>query len=1045
MSSRPLNFIRTFIVLCSFMLALGYGAPVMAQTGGVASKPITQFPIYGSESVLVDGDGYLVANPAMGGSHQCPFDVYNISVYAAASGAAKTASDPDPDGCPFATGNNGEHIYLQCGFWYRTMSVLSKTYPNFNLDCCDIAPGIVRDMCHNRLNKGKKRLGAFQANYMVKTQTIPNDPDILSSDEINNINAAIATKKQTSDQCFNGVLESIGKYWGSRREVKCVKDITKFFGKQAWKASQKQIDDMTKATQIGSSATGTAGAMTAVAPVPSPYGLAATLVSFVKTNAQTIATILKIGSELSSALNDCSSIVPGLASANAFQNSLASQLSCKALNNLIIRQLTQCIRVNLTVDVKLPQFSLLAQCPVQLNVSAQLGPDGFKCYSSATAQSPVSSSLLGNSGGLANLFNGDCFGGGTTTAASNGTDSTGGAAGTRTPGVDCGPLDTGTTLKNQPLNGANYLAAGSATDGWAVGGSETLPMVPQMTTDSKGNTVPAVDANGNAILVPGNPSITVTRCDLYASQRLMRTTYVYGSGASCNTGANGFLDGGFETNTSCYNNNYTPLAAPNIPDACMYPATCLDSNGNFSQALAGAGGSSGCPAGVTPVFNPNATYMVFTSGGVGGGNQTPQSCSQFSAGYQQPIICCDPQKQDCTKKDANVPLCVCDQGDASNTLNTVPGANGALVPDPAGSCTEGGEVTCCSPRLNGADWCNANMGANSICADEKADVCVGSGTPATYTDPSGHQSNVTAADIILSQPSPYIYLFVRPDAQLNGQACCMTEWCNICPQEYANAYGLSLIRSNMAQSTSDAGNAALMGKGWPFSSNTDANGAVSYQVPSPISYQINWTIAGASDQLLTIHPQYPTLFMSNNINTKPLADAIESCNNLAGGHWKTGYTDKQMDGDLGFVYDYWQGETINGRSEVHTISGIPSVSETPLAYMNRMAGTTTDNSGSPPPTIPLCSDVAKLCPNNSDSSVLNTVTPSTVVNQPPSNVPPVPLTPVAPVTPVVTTPVVTPAPVTTAPAASNGKLLPTPSTQPSLVPSATGQAPNTLY
>jgi hypothetical protein len=439
------------------------------------------------------------------------------------------------------------------------------------------------------------------------------------------------------------------------------------------------------------------------------------------------------------------------------------------------------------------------------------------------------------------------------------------------------------------------------------------------------------------------------------------------------------------------------------------------------------------------VFNPSATYITFTTGGFGAKTQVTNNCSGLSGTLQPVIQCCDPQKQDCTTKDANTPLCVCDEGDASNTVGVVPGTN---TPDPAGACVEGGTRTCCSPRLNGGstDWCNANMGSGSICADEVGDQCVASGTPATYTSPDGQSQPITAADLVLSKPSPFIYLFIRPDAQMNGQQCCMTEWCNICPQEYANAYGLSLIRSNMQQATSDTGNASIIGKGWPFSSSTSATGATSYQVPlHELDYTIKWTISGGSDDILDIRNPNPILFMSNNIANKPLSAAIEACNSLAGGKWQTQYTDKQMDNDMGFVYDYWQGETINGRSELHSMSTLPSPQETPLAYMNRLRSAVATGSTTPLPDIPLCSDTVKICYGTTATSTLNN-TAGTISNNQGTSSSQDPSNTVAPPTTTTTTGTNTGgtggAPVTQSPGVVQSPAIQTNGASPTQVPSA---------
>src|SRR5690606_13657485 len=186
-------------------------------------------------------------------------------------------------------------------------------------------------------------------------------------------------------------------------------------------------------------------------------------------------------------------------------------------------------------------------------------------------------------------------------------------------------------IYKQNIQGQIYLAGGpTRSEGWSAGETESAAPAPA-----------------------GNGVTPITRCDFYMGGRRMKTTYVYGTGNSCNEGPNGFLSNGLETNTACYpSGGYTPKEAPNIPDACLYPSGCLDNSGKFNSSLLGTGN---CPANASPAFNPAASYKV-TSGGVGGTTET-RSCSEFDPTQQQNVTCCDPQVQDCRNA---TNICACD-------------------------------------------------------------------------------------------------------------------------------------------------------------------------------------------------------------------------------------------------------------------------------------------------------------------------------------------------------------------------------------------------
>src|SRR5690606_3628676 len=70
-----------------------------------------------------------------------------------------------------------------------------------------------------------------------------------------------------------------------------------------------------------------------------------------------------------------------------------------------------------------------------------------------------------------------------------------------------------------------------------------------------------------------------------------------------------------------------------------------------------------------------------------------RSCSEFDPTQQQNVTCCDPQVQDCRNA---TNICACDNGDPTNTLQSGGGTN---PPYPL-ACQNGGNETCCSPRLH---------------------------------------------------------------------------------------------------------------------------------------------------------------------------------------------------------------------------------------------------------------------------------------------------------------------------------------------------------
>jgi hypothetical protein len=1024
--SRNSSFFFIFMtMLFSVLLNFFMTTPSYAQLGSGTSsgptkraprQPIT-YPMPGLPDIRVNAAGDL-AGSVMNG---CPFESGAGNIPENYQKAFDAAKGKDPNDCPFFNFTaKRQFAYSSCGGFYKKLSEASGSHPNPNMVCCHFSAGIGRRECLKSYNILTQQVSANTSNNLTQTGTISKNSKDQGVEQAKAINAEKKKLADAEQSCFGDSLKRVGEFWAQKQEVLCYKAVKNLIKDLIKKKTAEAVDQLDNNTTITASATGTAGAFTAIAPVPSPYGIAAGIKNAIKFGVK-ISKIASDADALLTRLNEgCGALLPDLQALQSFRSTLTNTLSCQGLSSLMERQLTQCVRVNLTANFSLPQFSLLLQCPININVSANIGADGFNCFSTVSAGSPVSGnfggrSLISGNGGLENLFNGNCFGNDTNDAnggldpdsgsdgSSSSTPTTG--VGSRIPGIDCADLDTNSVMKQENIQGKVYLNAGSATSGWAVGATETITKV---------------DASGNIV----NAGLSVTRCDYFEKGRPLRTAYVYGSGSSCNAGASGFLDGGFETNSACYSGGYTPAASAAVPDACMYPAACLDTSGNFNASRKGA---EGCPSNVIPTFMEGNNYNVFTSGGLSGGTTESRSCSEFNGQLKSTVVqCCDPQTQDCRNRDANVPLCQCDEGDASNAIS-----------DPAtGSCAKGGKATCCSPRLNGgAAGCGAMVGTSGICADEANDQCTDKDDPATYTGPDGRPVTLKAADLALAKPSPYVYLFVRPDAQMNGQQCCMTEWCNICPQHYANAYGLSLARSSLNQPTSDAGNNAILGKGWPFTSSTNELGITTYDVgvnPLPV---LLWNPFNR-DEPKKVTISNPVLNMGIDSEIKPLDTAIDACNNLSS--WKVIYSrdGEFTNGDMGFPFPNYNNPK-DGNIGYAQIKGMSGGTETPMGYLNRMRAAIKMPDGTPLAPIELCSNTVKICYGNSASSSFATPNGSATA-----------YTSTSTPAPVVTT---TPTATTTAPATTTSTESTTSSssagatTVPSATSGSSGQASGSLY
>lgn len=932
---------RFVIVISISMLFLGSGlSPAQAQR---TSRNAT-FPVLGVSDLMVDITGNS-ENIRYGGCPFVPGAPSAATFLKAARAAAESAGDTM--GCPMAKDSGGNYFWFPaCAKVYDAYAETgSKGESSGPMKCCQFPPvkfakaGVyTREDCLAGASIADTSANQLASNSLLKYSIPSDNPKVQTADQRKEIEDAAQKKKEARAACYKASRERIDSYFGGLEEVQCYKTIKGIIAN--WKSEKLFVlkDSLSRDTT-----TATSGSI---------WTIVANLAKVVIRNAAVLIQIATDADKLFNKLNNgCGGVIKGLNELQSFRNSVVDQFSCQGITNLIERQLTQCIRGSLTLDLNLPRFSLLLQCPVNFNLDIAYTVGGnFKCYSSMSVDSPItanfgSASLMKGDGSIADIFDGDCFSKPEETpnsTPSSARNEMGGANGSRIPGIDCGPLDS-SAAKRSALTGTKALTAGTpVASGWVVGGTDKV--------------------------VSGSSSFDITRCDFYQAKRIVRTNYVFGSGASCNTGVNGFLDGNYETNTACYGSGYTPKvpANSNVPDACMYNPACLDSNGTFDRNLLGVGS---CPAGEQPLFNGTRSYAVFTSGGLDGGQKVFEPCTNFTPeGEPAYVQCCDPQMQNCANRDVNVPLCLCDEGDAKNFVSNTA----------TGQCDKGGNATCCSPRLNGEGWCEANN--LPICADELANQCIEAGEGIDYTDLNGNTVKYPAGNLALNKPSPFIYLFVRPDVDTGNTQCCTTEWCNVCPQHYANAYGLSMIQSTQKQATSEAGNNALLGKGWPFVATTSADGITNYQVGgNSIVVKVLNPLNQDSPFQATI--RYPTLYIGNDIEYKPSDTMMRDCNNLS--DWKAAYAGDQefTGGEMGFKFPSWKkNEGMIGYAQ------FPTLKETPLAYLNRIRQSFTSG-GVPLPEIPLCSAALNFCTPNATNNGSSNRQARSVATPPPVVVP----------------------------------------------------------
>lgn len=1002
-------------ILC--LAALGTSTSAIAQ-GFLQPKA---YSVVGMPNTKVNASGSVVGQVGLGA---CPYDNMDLNKMKAAFDAAKGG---DPDSCPHALATDGEKIYFEsCGGVYRNWARMAAGVLNPEMDMnllgCEYPPGAERNRIRNR-EKTIQFMSKTDDGFLSKlAQVPPIDPTAWSSKDYQDLNKKKQEKEQAEKQCFDDTLQRVSEYWANKRATSCIRNGSRLIQNFLTVEVRKMKNSMQEKIATGFSSTQNFGIFGNIFSLPSFTGIGQVIGSI----AGFAAEIISIASQASDFLNalseECGNMLPQLRELQEWRKGVMGNI-CRAAETLVERQLTQCIRVNIGGGgaLKLPQFNVALQCPVNINFTARLTPRGFDCFGSATVGSPIIAgtgrrSVSGGNGGLENLFDGKCFtsptsradGGFATSAGTGtGTGSSTESGSDRVPGVDCGPLDPD-TRKAVPLQGKGVWTAGFSTNGWAAGKFLTAKSTPSgvtpVGTSSGGGTI-VTGLGGTGVITSGLSStitlssglstgstissatsetingLQISRCDMYDAGRPIRTVYVFGDASSCHTGPGAFVSGGYETNTACYG-GYVPAPKPSIPDACMYDEGCLDSNGKFDRAKAGTGS---CPS-ADPIFNASRTYMKFVAGGFGGGDDVTRSCKDFDGEVSMPVICCDPQKQDCRERDPGTPLCNCTEGDASNKVKTDLLTGG---PVENGMCEQSGTKTCCSPRLNGGKevcetWRTTENKDLAICASEEMDQCTELTNPATYVRADGQTKTITIAEAAQAKPSPYLYLFIRPDVEVkgSGQQCCTTEWCNVCPQHYVNAYGLSLKReAGYMDPKSDADNNKLIGKGWPFVLDYDPNE----------SGDEDGSDSDTGDTYRIGISEVPGLVLvkskKNDGNKEKeewiayrdmalhIADMMKAPASIAACNTATGLKAQMMPmmnfgngrESMGFS---WNKERKKKRQPRWAVSaGVPEPTKYPIDYLNDLRRNIRDAQGTPLPPIPLCSDV-QMCMPESQGTVL---------------------------------------------------------------------------
>lgn len=1051
----PPSPIRLFAAVCAF-IALGVmthdahaqASSALANAAGSFSNSLDSAIKYKVQGL---GDQVYVGNPLNPSGH-CPFGTQaqskDLSLFQKASEAG------DQDKCPVAVVVNASRggvggfrqnqtaPIAACASFYQSLANIDADYTKpLSIDLKKIA------LCHIASRDARGR-AVGSRNDLLGVQ-IAHDADIKSTmtkgaqttgTAVQNLTDEETRKKIEAEKeaenkavygCFSDTLGKIESYWANKGAVNCVingrQQIKEVYND--FKRDLSVMSDQCKAhfsRQVVGLAASVAATANGVLCVIEFAAYAANVALKVKEITDWIQRGCREGSLAVREYNDW--------------RKTTLNAVCQSAANYIERAFTQCIRVDVGFNLNLPRFRILMQCPWNVNVSYRLGNNGFRCFQNGSIRAGFNQNLglgidggqfgsigggrgnmMSRSGGMEALFDGSCFEQGEAKSRSGGTfDGLNNYKEDGIPGLSCGELSNDPKF-NTKIAGQKPLQSGFVQNGWVAGpnpaGTETID------------------------------GVQITRCDYFQSGRRIRTAYVYGNGAVCNNTLGAFKDAnGKEANTACYKTGgYEPAPLPSVPDGCLYPRACLDNAGNFSSALQG---TNGCPANAQPQFS-DANQYFFNKGGVGATSEW-RSCEGMNVVNFDPApACCDPQMQNCVelnndlvrKKQPKVPLCKCNEGTANNK------------PDPNkqdGSCLEGGVATCCASSLNKVkdaqgnvlkdaqgrdlDGCTTapnivsgiNIGGlglpqTEVCRGE-APSCLAENQCGKFKAPDGTEKRICPNQVAISKPSPYMYLFIRPDAQIpsnpdgsfnpNAPQCCTTKWCNICPQHYANAYGLSMARATnisvvpygtYSQSQYDRQiNDAIIGRGWPFVGIEDEYGAMTYKVgrtslPYAVSVYYDWNGGNRKDgggPLTFVNPEiergsYPhknnnwrrpaQLMVSDALQYRWLPPSFDACNRLPGsaGKWKVSYLDQsRFQGGAMFGTPYYSRQGNDGEKDGEWRSefNIPEPEEYPIEYYNRIvgAGQQTTIMGVAVPKLPplqLCEEVVKVCEPGSGSAL----------------------------------------------------------------------------
>jgi hypothetical protein len=163
------------------------------------------------------------------------------------------------------------------------------------------------------------------------------------------------------------------------------------------------------------------------------------------------------------------------------------------------------------------------------------------------------------------------------------------------------------------------------------------------------------------------------------------------------------------------------------------------------------------------------------------------------------LACCNIAQEDCSLYGNELKPCPCSKG----LLNAFSG----------GKC-EVGVINCCNPTLN--DCTKPEYAGFPLCDVETVKQCynpaaalmlAGDGRPRKKTivhDAAGNFSETS--DNTMQKKflydNPYDYLVIRPDAAIDGKACCTTDWCNLCPGHVYAAYKMVNRRYHLVEPTS---------------------------------------------------------------------------------------------------------------------------------------------------------------------------------------------------------------------------------------------------